>query len=132
MEGPHGKIREDKGPDFLSCGCSVDSAILELWMTKVTANDINVPKRTDEGMTPARMAFSPDNLQMVESAILAASGLTPAQLLQTEEKRLDFTIRWAMGRLGQLYEEHHDQPTITYNTEQLNKYLDELAEAYTH
>jgi len=99
-------------------------------MTKVTANNINVPKHTDEGMTPACMAFSPDNLQMVESAILAASGLTPAQLLQTKEKQLDLTIRWAMGQLGQLYEEH--QPTITHNKEKLNKFLDDLAKAYTH
>jgi hypothetical protein len=128
MDGPRGKIWVDKGPEFLDCGCPVDTALLELWMTKVTAQNDSVPRRTDKGMTPARMAFTPDNLRMVEGAIMAASGLTVSQLLQPEEKRLILTIGWAMEQLGKVYAD--DQAVIDSTSKKLNNFLAQIADTY--
>jgi hypothetical protein len=128
MDGPHSKIRVDKGADFLDCGCPIDTALLELWMTKVTAQDDSIPRCTDEGMTPAQMAFTPDNLCMVEGAITAVSGLTVSQLLQPEEKWLILTIGWAMEQLGKVYAD--DQAAINTASKKVNDFLGQIADTY--
>ena len=103
-DGPRGKVRVDKGNGYLNgCECPVETAALELWLTKVNACNPDVPRRIgDGGKMKRENSFNPTTLRFIEGGILAASGHTARSLLQTEQGRLEHTAEWALGRLSDL------------------------------
>ncbi|KAF8147029.1 hypothetical protein K438DRAFT_1989995 [Mycena galopus ATCC 62051] len=88
---------------FLSdCKCPLRGAALELWMIKMTAGIDGIPQRGDTDITNRRLALNPDILKVIASAIEVASGHDVEGLLQPEMDRLEGTVYWALGRLGDM------------------------------
>lgn len=64
------------GPDYLHCECLVESGLVELWISKISAQNPDVPKRGDgdgKEFTKADFAFNPVTLCIFSSAIEEAS-----------------------------------------------------------
>ena len=101
-DGARGKVRVHKGDEYLNgCECPVNTAALELWLTKVNAKNPSILRRQDEdGKIKREDAFNPTTLSFVEGGILAVSGHTAESLLQREQGRLVHTVEWALGRLS--------------------------------
>ncbi|KAF8325726.1 hypothetical protein F5887DRAFT_925896 [Amanita rubescens] len=104
-DGPRGKKKGKKDdPEYLTgCGCPVRTAALELWLTKVNAQNPAIPMReAEDGKIKRENAFNPTTLEFIEGGILAASGHTVDSLLQSEIGRLEHTANWAMDRMANL------------------------------
>ena len=102
-------MRVDKGVGYLNgCECPLDTAALELWLTKVNASNPDVPRRKGEdGKIKRENAFNPTTLKFIEGGFLAASGHTAQSLLQSKQGRLEHTVEWALGRLSDLAMANH-------------------------
>lgn len=98
---------------FLECGCPVETAVLELWMTKITGNFAeDVPQRTDpekgDGVKGADFNFSVQNLHMIAGAIREVSGLTPSTMFCNRQERINRTLAWIIDRSLQLMPAHSE------------------------
>ena len=119
----------DKNQNFLDCRCPVETALLELWMAKVTARRGDIPERpveketttkkastsalktsssktssskassSKDGLTNADFATNPALLRVFQSAINEVSGLTLEELFVPPEQRWIIAIRHLIGRL---------------------------------
>ncbi|KAF8334368.1 hypothetical protein F5887DRAFT_1256861 [Amanita rubescens] len=103
-DGARGKGKIDKGGDYLSgCECPVETAALELWLTKINAKNPDTPLRqAGDGKIKRENAFNPTTLRFIEGGIAAVSGHTVRSLLQTEKARLEHTAIWALSRLSDM------------------------------
>jgi hypothetical protein len=85
------------------CGCPLETALIELFITKVTAgHGLPVPskKGCDGAAKPSEFYFNPVNLTVVGSAIEILSGHKVTTLFTPEAVRLEKTAIWALDRLA--------------------------------
>jgi hypothetical protein len=92
------------GPGYLDCKCPIETALVELWISKISTQNPDVPKRGDESnngkeFAKADFAFNPVTLRIVASAIEEASGLTTQTMFAPKLQRLKTTVRWAFKEL---------------------------------
>ncbi|KAG6847914.1 hypothetical protein H0H93_004985 [Arthromyces matolae] len=85
-------------PVLSGCGCPLDTAALELWLSKVTSKDIG-PSPEGKKVPPFKM----EQLHLFQEALQHVSGLNISRLLQSEEDRLKYTVKWALKRLMETY-----------------------------
>jgi hypothetical protein len=110
-EGSRAKSKSTKGsalrgfgPGYLHCECPVETGLIELWISKISAQNPDIPKRGDDNddgkeFTKADFAFNPVTLRIVSSAIEEASGLTTQTMFAPKLERLKTTVRWAFEEL---------------------------------
>ena len=122
-DGARGQGKVDKGVGYLSgCECPVETAALELWLTKVNAKNPDAPiRQAEDGKIKRENAFNLTTLRFIEGGISAVSGHTARSLLQTEQVRLIQTAVWAMNRLSDMmpmdtHQEEMDQVIASFKS----------------
>jgi hypothetical protein len=95
MAGPRGKPIPFQGDDHLECGCPIRTAALELWLTKVTADESDEAEPQDK-----RGKFTTGILKVIEAGIQEVSGHSVEMLLQNKGKWLEFTASWVLEQLA--------------------------------
>jgi hypothetical protein len=92
------------GQYYLDCKCPIETALLELWISKISANYPDMPNRTDSGagkkFKPGEFALNPVTLSIIGAAIHDASGLTTETMFAPKVQRIKTTIEWAIEELG--------------------------------
>jgi hypothetical protein len=94
------------GSDYLTCGCPVEAGLLELWVSKVAAQEPTIPNRGavgSGGLAKGDFAFNPITLRIIGAAITEASGLTTQTMFAPKVARLKTTINWAVSELNELH-----------------------------
>jgi hypothetical protein len=81
------------------CQCPIETAALEFWMYKVTADHPDVPRRDNPDIPISDFALNPVSLRLIGVAIEAASGLTIDELFVSRQERLIGTISWSLRQL---------------------------------
>ncbi|KAG5649345.1 hypothetical protein H0H81_004419 [Sphagnurus paluster] len=88
------QVQEFCGEELVKdCGCPLETAAIELWLSKITCSDLGGEVGT---MKPAQ-------LRVVEGGLHAVSGHTAKTLLQPKKERLEYTAKWALAALKAIY-----------------------------
>ena len=94
-----GEALKGSGSNFLgTCGCPIDTALVELFVVKATAGH-GPPEPDADNIKTSEFYFNPVNLTMVQSVIELLSGYNSHSLFVLEAVRLQKTVVWALTKL---------------------------------
>jgi hypothetical protein len=95
------------GAEYLNeCNCPKDTALVELWMVKVAANENSDIQDlyNDKNIAASDFHFNPVSLRVVQAMIKASTGLTTDNMFSPRLERLESTIEWALEEMFREYE----------------------------
>ncbi|KAF9474829.1 hypothetical protein BDN70DRAFT_936369 [Pholiota conissans] len=114
--------QDHTGHDCLGCGGRKDLAVVDLFMTKISAlvegitprNVLAKDVRSDDPnvIKPQRQRIHQEALKMVSAVIRELSGHSSITLMNTREDRLAYTAMWALKRLRDYYESSTDNAEV--------------------
>jgi hypothetical protein len=119
------------GADYLNeCSCPLDTALVQLWMVKTTANEDPEIKELYENdeIAASDYHFNPVNLRLVRSMINSISGLTTDNMFSPRSERLEYTIEWALEELSREYKGESGK-LITAHLKAFTAMMDDIVES---
>lgn len=85
-------------PPLLDCGCPLEMAALEFWLSKISQTEIG--RGSSKNQESKAGALNSKLLSVIETALRDVSGHATPTLLQPRLRRLEHTAIWALDEIA--------------------------------